>query len=244
MLDIGCTVTDDHGGLLARLTGGLDLSTVSRVKAALFKCLAEQPDALLVDVSALRIADELALTVFTTVVRQAAMWPGTPVLFCAPSPATAAMFAAAYRRLPLYATVQAARDQVRDNRLVLPWLTDELLPMTGAARQGRNVATEACVRWSLPHLVGPASLVAGELVTNAVVHAGTMMTLRLSLSRRYLHMAVRDGSSAEPVLGPDPAPDALAGRGLHLVDAVAASWGFLPTDGGKVVWATLATDVD
>jgi hypothetical protein len=33
---------------------------------------------------------------------------------------------------------------------------------------------------------------------------------------------------------------AATGRGLHLVDAMASSWGFLPATDGKVVWATLA----
>jgi hypothetical protein len=29
------------------------------------------------------------------------------------------------------------------------------------------------------------------------------------------------------------------GRGLLLVEAMATSWGWLPSEGGKVVWATL-----
>ena len=37
------------------------------------------------------------------------------------------------------------------------------------------------------------------LVANAIDHAHTMMTLRLSLQRRYLNIAVRDGSPRPPV---------------------------------------------
>jgi hypothetical protein len=66
-----------------------------------------------------------------------------------------------------------------------------------------------------------------------------MMTLRLSVSERYLHIAVRDGSAAEPVPVRSAPRDAPGGRGLRLVQAVAGSWGHLPTDGGKVVWASL-----
>jgi anti-sigma regulatory factor (Ser/Thr protein kinase) len=96
------------------------------------------------------------------------------------------------------------------------------------------------VRWGLPHLVAPASLVVSELVSNVVDHAHTMMTMRLSLRRRYLNIAVTDGSPAEPVAPADLPASGARGRGLFLVDATASSWGWLPTDGGKVVWAALA----
>jgi anti-sigma regulatory factor (Ser/Thr protein kinase) len=96
------------------------------------------------------------------------------------------------------------------------------------------------VRWGLPELVGPASLVITELVSNAVEHAGTMITLQLSRRSRYVHIAVRDGSAEQPLLNrPDPASSG-RGRGLVLVDSIAAHWGSLPSREGKVVWATLA----
>jgi anti-sigma regulatory factor (Ser/Thr protein kinase) len=116
---------------------------------------------------------------------------------------------------------------------------DELLPVSGAARQARDIATDACLRWDLPHLIGPASLIASEFTANVVTHASTMMTLRLSLTERYLHVAVRDGSGVEPHLD-DGAPDAApTGNGLRLVNAMASSWGSVPTNDGKVVWASL-----
>lgn len=238
---VACTVLDDRGGrLLARLIGELDLASVSTVRVALLKCLAEQPTALLVDISGLVIEDSRAPAVFTAVIRQAATWPGTPVLICAPAPPTAALLATApYRRLPVCATVATARDAARQGRVVMPSMSDDLLPAAGAARQGRNIATEACMRWGLPHLMAPSCLVAGELIANGVVHARTMMTLRLSLSRRYLHISVRDGSTVEPVWGRSSPLDAATGRGLRLVTAAARTWGSLPVEGGKVVWASL-----
>jgi hypothetical protein len=234
-------ICEDDGRLLARLSGPLDRHAVSSVRGALLKCLAEEPDALIVDVAGLIVHDRLSLAVFTAVMRQAALWPGTPVLLCAPSPHTAGLLrAAVYRRIPIFPTVDVARNEARNHRVVLPTVSDELLPVAGAARQARNVATDACLRWDLVHLIGPSSMVAGELVSNVVEHAGTMMTLRLSLTERYLQIAVRDGSTAEPRLdGGSPLCPA-TGRGLRLVDAVARSWGSLPATGGKVVWASLA----
>jgi anti-anti-sigma regulatory factor len=236
---VDCTTQDDGGRLIARLSGVLSRSNVSQTRSLLLKCLAEQPRALLVDLTDLFVAEPLALHVFTAVVRQAARWPGTPVLLCGPQPQTARLLdSAAYRRLQIFATIKAARDHLGRGGHGLPTIAEDLLPVSGAARQSRNVATDACLRWELPDLVAPASLICSELVSNAVDHAATMMTLRLSVGNGYLFIAVRDGSPAEPVLAAR-SPTAARGRGLRLVSAVAHRWGFLPARDGKVVWASL-----
>lgn len=238
---VACAVTTDGERLRAALTGRLGLRDVAPLYQRLLKCLAEQPDALLVDLAGLSVAEPLALAVFTATVRQAARWPGIPVLFCAPGRQTRALLdRAAYHRLPVFASTDAALTHAGDRRDSLRALSDELLPMPGAARQARDVATDACLRWDLPDLVAPASLIAGELVSNVVDHANTMATLRLSLRRLSLTIAVRDGSEAEPGTPRPVPPDAPTGRGLLLVEATAHSWGWLPSEGGKVVWASLA----
>ena len=231
---------DGHHVVVA-LTGRLGLRDVAPLRSRLLKCLAEQPEALLIDLSGFSVGEPLALAVFTAVVRQAARWPGVPVLFCAPTPATRlVMDQGAYHRLPVFHSVTAARRHIGMDRSTLPSFTDELLPIFGAPRQARNFATEACLRWDLAHLVAPASLIVSELASNVVDHAHTMATLQLSLRRRFLTIAVRDGSPEEPVISADLSPDSRSGRGLILVEESAHSWGWLPTDGGKVVWASLA----
>jgi hypothetical protein len=237
---VDCLVTAHADGLTATLTGHLGLANAAQVRTRLFKCLAEQPDALFVDLSALSVEEPIALAVFAAVTRQAALWPGIPVLFCAPTdPVRGMLLGGAYRRLPLSRTIELAREQVRAGGQSLPSLIDELLPIAGAARQARNVATEACLRWDLPGLVEPACVIANELVTNVVEHASTMATLRISLRSRFVTIAVKDGSVVEPRRRP---PDSSGGRGLMLVAAMAHSWGWLPVDGGKVVWASLDRD--
>jgi hypothetical protein len=237
---VDLTVGGDGRELLVALTGDLGMPDVAPVRLRLLKCLAEQPESLLVDLAGLTVAEPPALSVFVAVSRQAARWPGTPVLFCGPPPGTRhLMRAGAYLRLALYASTDAARQHIGLDRRTVPSITDELLPVSGAARQARNVATDACLRWDLPNLVAPASLIVSELVSNGVDHAHTMMTLRLSLRRRYLNIAVRDGSAAEPTPPGDVPAEAPGGRGLFLVNATAHTWGWLPADGGKVVWASL-----
>ncbi|MBB4761783.1 ATP-binding protein [Amorphoplanes digitatis] len=219
------------------MTGRLSLVDVASVRTSLFKCLAEQPDALFVDLAGLSIEEPIALTVLSAVSRQAARWPGIPVLFCAPAgPVRRVLLGGTYRRLPLRVTVASARERVRADGRSLPSVIDDLLPVAGAPRHARRVATDACLRWDLPVLVGPACVIASELITNVMDHAGTMATLRISLLPRYVTIAVRDGSVVAPRRR---SPDESGGRGLLLVEGMARSWGWLPVDGGKVVWASL-----
>lgn len=84
--------------------------------------------------------------------------------------------------------------------------------------------------------------VTSELVTNAIKHTGVP---QFSLEVIYLvgsgavAVIVTDASPDPPVKH-DPAEDAEHGRGLNLVEALAASWGWLPEDLGKAVYAILA----
>ncbi|WP_433790364.1 ATP-binding protein [Actinoplanes sp. CA-252034] len=146
---------------------------------------------------------------------------------------------AAGHTLPLYDSVAAARTHLHDDRRTVPSISEVLLPVAGSTRHGRDVVTEACARWDLPDLVAPASIIVTELIANVVDHVGSMMTLRLSLRRRYLNMAVRDGSPQPPVPALGMSPQAAGGRGLLLVNELTYSWGYLPSTGGKVVWAAL-----
>ncbi|MEU4690774.1 ATP-binding protein [Actinoplanes sp. NPDC023714] len=122
-----------------------------------------------------------------------------------------------------------------------PALVEELPPLPGAARHARGLVTDFCARHDLGALIGPASLIAAELVGNVVDHAHTMMTMRIAMDQeRFLYVGVRDGSTTPPELRlPDAAAAGAAGRGLHLVQAFSDSWGHRVDDGGKTVWALL-----
>jgi hypothetical protein len=242
-MNVECTVRDDGRSVIVALAGQLRLPDVAPVRLQLNKCLAEQPDAVLVDLSRMTVGEPLALSVFITVSRQAALWPGTPVLLCAAdTPTRGLLSAAAFHLVPQFLTVGAASEHATAHRRIPPTRSDEILPLPGAPRYARNLATETCLRWDLPHLVAPASLIVSELISNVVDHANTMATLLFTLRRRSLTISVRDGSPAEPVPPPvEPVPpEAKSGRGLTIVQATASSWGWLPAESGKVVWASLA----
>ena len=122
--------------------------------------------------------------------------------------------------LPEPAAVAAARKFVRDT--LRSWL--DTAP--GAEADGG--------------LVDDAVLLTSELVTNAVVHAGTQVQVTCKLAAGAVEVVVRDSHPARMV--PGPAPDdtvpaeRTGGRGLLLPSALAAAWGVSYGTDAKAVW--------
>ncbi len=86
-----------------------------------------------------------------------------------------------------------------------------------------------------------AALLASELVTNAVLHAGTPLSVTLHILSDRIRVDVADGNSAVPSIK-DYGADAATGRGLTLFDTLASSWGVQLVAGGKIVWFELPVD--
>ncbi|MCO8271715.1 ATP-binding protein [Actinoplanes sp. TRM 88003] len=223
--------------LVVRLDGELSARTAPQVRTILLKCLADRPDVLVVDLSRLTVRESFALSIFRAVARQAALWPGTPIAYCVPPAEMSGVFADLGRPAVFTTVEQALAAKPRQS---LPSLGESLLPVAGATARARALAGEACERWELPQASPSARLIVGELATNAMVHAQTMFDVRLILGRRYLLIAVRDGSPAVPRIDFGERDEVATGRGLMLVEAAAARWGSVPAEGGKVVWAALS----
>ena len=85
-------------------------------------------------------------------------------------------------------------------------------------------------------------LVASELITNAVVHAGGLITIGLYLDEDRLLLVVHD-SSPEPPSRQITTEDDEGGRGLVLVEFLSARHGWEPTCHGKKVWAEFVVPV-
>ena len=107
----------------------------------------------------------------------------------------------------------------------------------GTARRFIEARTAA---WSFPEAAGSQLVLIGsELVTNAVLHARTGLTLTLELRDERVRISVKDRSRAAATLRRYQ-PDALTGRGLGVVAALSDSWGISAAPDGKVVWAEVA----
>ncbi|MEU6590004.1 ATP-binding protein [Streptomyces sp. NPDC046881] len=107
----------------------------------------------------------------------------------------------------------------------------------------RNAVRDVLTRWGLDELVPVAELLVSELVCNALRHGAG--PLRLTLERApQVRCAVGDGSSRPP-RPTEAGPDDEGGRGLALVDTLAARWGHersLPS--GKTVWFELTAGAE
>ena len=113
-----------------------------------------------------------------------------------------------------------------------------LLPSPEAPTMARCLLISALDDWSLPHLREPAELVVSELVSNAVLHAGTELELRLTFHDDGLCVAVRDNDPTPPQpRRVEVGCTTPGGRGLHLVNLLSYRWGWFTAKGEKLVWA-------
>jgi hypothetical protein len=225
----------DQAYPLLRLAGVLDDATTAPIRSTLLDVLAAQPEALVVDVAGLRVIEAAAVVVLRQVLDETRDWPGSHLVLCG-SADTIGWRPSGWPVWPDQAGAFAALGDPDPDR---HRISVELAPETGAARYARELITEACARWDRPDLVGDACITATEMVNNAVAHARTPMRMLLALFGGTLSVAVRDGSAVVPRFSGPVAPTSYGGRGLLLIDALAARWGHLPLDDGKVMWARL-----
>ncbi|MGV9942748.1 ATP-binding protein [Streptomyces sp. NPDC003401] len=112
--------------------------------------------------------------------------------------------------------------------------TQRLSATPRGARLARHLALHQLERWGVPHgtdVSDAVAVIVAELAANAVTHGrvpGRDFELRLLLIPGSVRVEVTDTRTGPPPPGPGavrpPCPLDEAGRGLLLVDAVAARW--------------------
>ncbi|MFG2111763.1 SpoIIE family protein phosphatase [Streptomyces sp. NPDC048718] len=105
----------------------------------------------------------------------------------------------------------------------------------------RAAVGQTLVDWGMPELADDAELLTGELLVNVLLHTegGAVLTLEvLPEPVRRVRLSVQDRSSGWPRRR-TPGEAATSGRGLLLMDAIAARWGVEPRGEGKAVWCEL-----
>jgi anti-sigma regulatory factor (Ser/Thr protein kinase) len=115
-----------------------------------------------------------------------------------------------------------------------------LSPEAESAAMARAFVTETLLLWGAERMLESATLLTSELVTNAVLYAGSDIHLVVRQAGRRIRVEVRDGNPQVPVRR-FPTEESVSGRGLALVEALAAAWGVDPVpDDGKTVWFEVA----
>ncbi|MGQ5263456.1 ATP-binding protein [Micromonospora sp. ZYX-F-536] len=115
------------------------------------------------------------------------------------------------------------------------------LPNAGTAcAEGRQFAEEQLWRWRVPiQAADTLVLLVSEIIANAVRHGPPPVCLELSLHPDRVRLEVTDSSLVPPVLRRPQARE-LGGRGLWLIDTLAAKWGWFGRPPGKVVWCEIS----
>jgi anti-sigma regulatory factor (Ser/Thr protein kinase) len=109
-----------------------------------------------------------------------------------------------------------------------------------SAEKARKLVSAALALWGVGDAVVDGELIASELASNAIRHAGPR-GFRITVSRpedAIVRIRVVDFSHKEPVLRP-AGIDCESGRGMHLVALLSTRWGCDPLPWGKAVWAEL-----
>jgi anti-sigma regulatory factor (Ser/Thr protein kinase) len=235
------SISEGAGYLAVHATGELSLRTVPDLRDSLLKAAAEQPMGLICDLRDARATRE-SLTILHVVADQVADWPGSPLAVVARDQVLLDQLGrlGLRRRLPVVPDLDQASAALRYSPRFLRVAT-RLDPTADAPAAARAFTGEHLRRWQVGEAVEPAQWVVSELVTNAVVHAGTELTVRVSLSGR-VGVAVGDRGTGR--VAPTGAVGADTGWGLVVVEQLTRSWGVLPRVGdGVVVWAVLDVDI-
>ena len=109
-----------------------------------------------------------------------------------------------------------------------------------AVRSARRFATQ--VLSSYPsELLEVIELLVSELAGNCVRHTDSSFEVHVGADRRRIRISVSDRGPGNPVVR-SLDPNAVAGRGLALVEMLSSSWGVRRNrslTGGKAVWFVL-----
>ncbi|MFB7668943.1 SpoIIE family protein phosphatase [Kitasatospora sp. NPDC056138] len=126
-------------------------------------------------------------------------------------------------------------------------------PVGRSAAAARGFVRDALLGWGLPEVVDDAVVLVSELVTNAVVHAGTAAEVACLREEDSIRIEVTDRHPERglPSFANVPAassdryadPDGEGGRGLLMCSALSSRWGVEYASGQKTVWFRLPLPV-
>ena len=126
-------------------------------------------------------------------------------------------------------------------------ITFMLLSIPESVRMARFHVRAALGFHELDEYADDAEIITSELVTNAIQHAcgDGKETIGVALARTRnpegVTVVVSDSSPAGPVMR-EMSADSAQGRGLQIVEALSAQWGWHPEGGGKEIFAILARE--
>jgi anti-sigma regulatory factor (Ser/Thr protein kinase) len=117
----------------------------------------------------------------------------------------------------------------------VPRRTLDLDPEPESVRIARRFVAAALEEWDCGAVVDEVLVATSEIITNAVVHARTPLTIGVERQGNGIRVEVRDGSGIEPV-AEEVEDSSERGRGMRIVAALVSRWGTETLPDGKAVW--------
>jgi len=214
------------------LSGPVTAGDAGALGTALQRALELSPRGVLVDLTDAGPLSPEAFAVLAEARRSAPGWPRPSLVVCGLAPEDAQQLDA-----PMHSGRTDALAHV-DDRSDAPrrrfGLGHEVVSPC-AARQAVGAAADEL---QLGALTDDLKLVVSELVTNAVRYAQPPVEVEIEADDETVTISVADGSPGRPG-AKHPDDDAEGGRGLLLIDLLAAETGVRPQPPGKAIWATL-----
>jgi anti-sigma regulatory factor (Ser/Thr protein kinase) len=116
-----------------------------------------------------------------------------------------------------------------------------LAPTPASSRAARHFVADWCIAEGvIGDVVDTLLLLTAELVTNAVLHGRSDVVLRVGRVGSRVRVGVGDENTRLPQRR-ESDPEALNGRGMALVEALADAHGIDVEAFGKTVWFDVAT---
>ena len=214
------------------VSGPITDADAPSLEAALSRAAQLRPRGIVVDLSEAGPLSPAALAVLRAARDDAPGWPRAALVVCGLPPELAVHLDAPVRRDRADALAHV------DDRSSAPRRRFGCDHAVDSPYAARRAVVEAAGDLSIELLADDLQLVVSELVTNAVRYADPPVEVEIEAGEDTVTVAVVDGSPGRPV--PVPATtDAEGGRGLLLIDLMAAETGVRPQPPGKTIWAAL-----
>jgi hypothetical protein len=223
--------------------GVLGHLTYLPLRDAIVKAALDEPAAVVVEITDLRINDDPALSVFTSARWQVSEWPDTPIglVSTRADRLKALRHSVVARYVPAYPSLQeAVADLAADaSRRYRRRVRAELPALKSSAARSRKLTGEWLTAWGRPDFTAAVSVVATELVEMALAETDGPIALRLDTDGSTVTVALQFSRSATVVRQKS------TGDTVSELDLIAGNcrvWGSHIGAAGDTVWVVLGPE--
>lgn len=226
------------------VNGVLEVSNSAALRDSIMKAKLDEPSAVIIDVTALKVPSESAWSAFISAHWQLDIRPGVPiVLVCAHRAGRDAIARSEVARfMRVYATANSAMKAIeRLARRTVQRAEARLPANLTSLRESRRLVREWLTAWSQTALIPVALVVVNVFLENVLEHTGSDPVVRIECDGATATIAVSDGSNSPALRLPSPTKGVDV-SGLAIVAALSRAWGSTPTSSGKTVWAVIGPE--